>query len=67
MTLFEAQAAAPILASVFGDAEVRRSGAANYDYFVRAYDLEMITDNGTIDVDSADAAGRLIAERINGA
>ena len=62
MTLYEAQAAAPILASVFGDAEVRRSGSANYDYFVRAYDRLR-----TIDIDSADAAGRLIAERIKGA
>jgi hypothetical protein len=38
MTLYEAQAAAPILASVFGDAEVRQYGSEPYDYFVR--DLE---------------------------
>jgi len=61
MTLFEAQAAAPILTHVFGDAEVRQYGSEPYDYFVRVYDRLC-----TIDIDSADAAGRLIAGKIKG-
>ena len=70
MTPVEAQAAAPILTHVFGDAEVRQSGSEPYDYFVRVY----VRLRGgpqrpgeTIDVPTADAAGRLIAERIKGA
>jgi|GEM_PF-5549914 hypothetical protein len=65
MTQFEAQAAAPILRDVFGDAEVRQLGCEPFDYFVRVYvgiPLPTVTD-----VSSADAAGRLIAERIKGA
>ncbi|MFA5392021.1 MAG: hypothetical protein WC331_11450 [Candidatus Omnitrophota bacterium] len=60
MTLFEAQAAAPILTHVFGDAEVRQSGSEPYDYFVRVY----MSDGQTVDVPTADDAGKMIVNKI---
>jgi len=58
MTLYEAQAAAPILASVFGDAEVRQEGRSGTKYFVRVYHRQ---ESKTIDIDSAYSAGYLVA------
>jgi len=66
MTLFEAQAAAPILAGVFGDAEVRQLGCEPFDYFVRVY-INTSPFPSTRDVSTAESAGRLVAGKIKGA
>jgi hypothetical protein len=62
VTLFEAQAAAPILSDIFGDAEVRKTGGlpiGQEDYSVRVY-LPL----GTVDVATANHAGNIIAAHI---
>jgi len=63
MTQFEAQAAAPILRDVFGDAEVRQLGCEPFDYFVRVY-INTSPFPSTRDVSTADSAGHLITAHI---
>jgi len=65
MTIYEASAAVSILSGIYGDAEVRMSSGATVlsdaeRYFVRVY----MSDGQTVDVPTADDAGKMIVNKI---